>query len=678
MSQGILTPLQVNTAAGLLNNTGLKPLPAALTASLLAFNSTTLITNFLAAVSFYNAQSFATESTLASLLSIGSTVCPALGNSIPAAPVGSFTNLVPSSLGFSGLVSQTGNAYLGNGDIGQFSQGFMAVQGYIRVTNDFINSATNAATYLGPTFDNMSNLVTNNIAGVSTNLPAFAMDVANQGLLTNLTNIAEYGTPAALLQQIASVAGVSGGTFPFVEQALLGVGLTPANIKDLITNNVQGVNNPNGLSDVDFDKLQQLVYEALQDVRGDDLAQVLSLLEISTPGLVSMADLLNPIKVFPNSYTTLTTAAPSGPVAIYNNNSVNMNVQNTVEVMLPSASGCNQLAKIMPLDQAVANKAIQVSLQQVTGIANTTWPELAQTIQGFDRTPWDNTSTYPINSIVALAPASVIVPTLAVLDSGTVYYRAQQEIPVGANIYDTQYWVPTTLGGLSTMVDLPLVQAQTSAVPTVVTNYFDNSVATGTGPDGTITTCDVLGTAIDHSNISANFAVATTAINTLQTGGSLAALNAAYVAILSAGNDAAVITQIANANAAIVTIAGAQAALVSSLNTQFVTIAQTLSDEKTYQTNAGVDYFNLQAGEKVSVYGFVNSLPQFAQDTQACGANSFLLEIADTATLTGQSMVASLREALNQIELSQSKMYVNVYPSSALPITPPPAVIPVN
>jgi hypothetical protein len=89
----ILSPLQLTASVALLQNQGLKPFPAALATAIAAFNATTVISNFIAAVNFYKAQSFATESTLTSLLSIGATVCPALGNSIPETPIGSYPYL---------------------------------------------------------------------------------------------------------------------------------------------------------------------------------------------------------------------------------------------------------------------------------------------------------------------------------------------------------------------------------------------------------------------------------------------------------------------------------------------------------------------------------------------------------------------------------------------------------
>jgi hypothetical protein len=44
---------------------------------------------------------------------------------------------------------------------------------------------------------------------------------------------------------------------------------------------------------------------------------------------------------------------------------------------IPAPSGCDELGKIIPPDQAVANKALQFELQQVAGITNLTLPQLA-------------------------------------------------------------------------------------------------------------------------------------------------------------------------------------------------------------------------------------------------------------------------------------------------------------
>jgi len=226
------------------------------------------------------------------------------------------------------------------------------------------------------------------------------------------------------------------------------------------------------------------------------------------------------------------------------------------------------------------------------------------------------------------------------------------------------------------MSGLPLIQAQTTPVDVSVTDYFANTVATGTGPDGTITTYDVLGLALDADNFAAQLNTATTAVNALQTAGSLATLNTAYTGILLAVNNAAVITQIANANAAISALSASP--YVTTLNTAWVYMANLMNLSARYTTEAGIDYFNLQSGDKNSVYGFVQNLPQYGLLTANGDAAEFLDNLADTAVLGGQAIVGAMREGRNQARLDANGIYnVNQVPSDA-EVAPIPVVLPVN
>jgi hypothetical protein len=742
---GIVTPLQLIAANGLLNNQGLKPLPAALVSAINQYNATSLMQNFFVAVDFYKSRSFFTESTFDQLMSIGSTVCPALGNSIPVPPVGSYPNLIAEYLtintvtddstidpsGFTNLIEQTGSAYLGDGDIGRFAQGFLGVQGYINIVNSFINSVENSQTYLGPTFTDMANLTTNNISLVTTDMPKFAVDLRNTGKLINTKNLELFGTPAGLLQQLANVAGTTGSSLPGVIDQLKNINstnsrqaLTDAEIRTLINDNRVSLFNSTGVSTQEFDQLQKIAYQAMANVTGQELADVLSVLEVSTPNIGAMTDLLDLKKIFPNSYQTLQMPTASGPMPIYlSDGAVDQTLAPVINQALPTPSGCDELGKIIPPDQAVANKAMQSALQQITNISQTDAPTLATAIADLPRTPWTNTVPYLADSVVALANPS---PSgQAQLSPDTVYYRAQQDVPVGTNITDTNYWQTYTPEGLSTMAELPLIESLTAAVPPAVAASFEFQHATGTGPNGNITVCDVIGTAIDHWNFATRLNTATSAINSLNpvagtfvigqtytitsagttdftligaannlvgtvfvatgpgtgTGtatqnADIVSLNDAYIAIASAGDNATVLTQISNANTAISNLSANSN--VATLNTAWNYMANYLNREKGYQIQAGIDYFQLLAGEKVSVYALTQSLSQFGLQNQACGPNQFLQNVVDQTILTGQAVVGALREAENQALLAAANLAVNITPDAEPEVTPPNAVTPVN
>jgi hypothetical protein len=671
----VVSPLQLTAIASMLQNLGLNSVPSALPTAINTFNATTAVTNFAASLNFYKAQPWATSTTLDLLLAVGSTTCPALGNSIPASPIGTYSYLLslylPSSnssidqQGFSNLISQTAYDYLGDGDYGKFSTGFTAVQNYIATTNNYINSSVNANQYLGPTFSTMDDLVTAGIASMSTDLTNLGVDLTKQGNLWNMNKLDLYGTPAGLLQQISSLAGLRGQTVPDLQSALISVGMTDIDIANLVNDNRAGLNRPTGLSQNDFDRLQLLAYYALTLVSGDALQQILDILEVTTPDIDSLDDLLNAVKTFPLSYPSLQTPSPAGPILIFSpTGSVNSGITPIVNSYLPTASGCDELGKIIPPAQATANKAIQVSFQQINGIPNTSLPRLADTIVGSVDNPWTVTQPYLANAVVANG------------DPVSTYYRAIQDVPAGIDINNTTYWTPTTLGGINTMAGLPLIQAQTTAVDSSVPTYFSTDVATGTGPDGTITTYDVLGLVLDSNNFAAQLNTATSAINSLQTAGSLATLNAAYTNILSAATDAAVLTQITNANAAIAALSASP--YVATLNTAWVYMANLMNLSAKYTLQAGVDYFNLPANNTISTYAFVQNLPQYGLLTADGDAAEFLNNLVDTATLGGQAIVGVMREGQNTAVLNPARLYnANQIPGNP-EIAPIPVVVPVN
>jgi hypothetical protein len=474
-----------------------------------------------------------------------------------------------------------------------------------------------------------------------------------------------YGTPAGLLQQISALAGIRGRTVPELQNAMISMGLSASNIADLVNDNRVGLNNPTGLTQNEFDKLQLLAYNATTMISGDALAQILDILGVITPNIDSLDDLFNPVIMFPLSYASLQTPSLNGAIPIFNSTgAVNSSITPIVNSYLPTASGCDELGKIIPPAQATANKAIQVSFQQINNIPVTTLPKLADAVLGNVDNPWNVTQPYLPNAVVS---SGATVPT---------YYRATTDVPAGTDINNTAYWTPTTLGGISTMAGLPLIEAQTTPVDSSVTDYISTTMATGTGPDGTITTYDVLGLALDADNFATRLINVADIIDGLGTG--LDDLSQIYIDMLSSANDAAMITLIANANAEIASISSVHPAQVTTLNTDWVYMANLMNLSAKYTTEAGIDYFLLQPGDKNSVYSFVQNLPNYGLLTASGDAAEFMENIADTTTLGGQAIVGVMREGRNNARLSTAGLYnTNQIPSNP-EIAPIPVIDPVT
>lgn len=384
MAESTATPLQLTAGVGFYSGNAICA-NTQVANTVAAYNALAPIASLLTAISLAtsNANLGITAGTLANLKTLGANVtgnyCPALGDSVP-----SNVSLTIGSTGFSGYVTSQASTYLGGGDFGKFAQAFGAAQGYIALTNNVILSAVNVNgnDYLGPTFSNMNNLITGDIAKVNLAFPAFGADIAATGDLIDFENVESFGTPAVLLHQLAKKGNMLNGSTPCVTTALKARGLTDKNIADLVNLNQQSLFNPGGLTANQFDVLQKQAYSGLREVTGDCLQNVLDILNVTTPNIANMAELLDPVKIFPTSYTSLTLPTPDGPVLIYNTTGA---VNSEVEPILNSGTltpiGCDQLAKIIPPANAAANRALQIAFQQIKGIRGTTAPRLAAILQ---------------------------------------------------------------------------------------------------------------------------------------------------------------------------------------------------------------------------------------------------------------------------------------------------------
>jgi hypothetical protein len=370
MAQGVLSPLQLTSGAGLLQNAGIA-VNSTFLAKIDEYESIPFIADLLTTLSLSSAAGLSSE-TITSLRTLGSVACPALGDSIPNGYAGVAPIPAPGNAGFVSIFPAIGQKYLGNGDVGKFAQAFSAAQGYVSQVNQFIISAANANEYLGPTFTNLDDMITGDLSKVSLALPALGEDLEQLGFLISLADLDHLGEPAALLQQLSKLGNMGTSTLPCVQAALEMSGLTTNDIANLVSNNRESLFNPAGLTSNQFDRLQQRAYQGMNMVSGACLDDVLAILDVTTPGINDMADLLDPVKILPTSYPSLKFEdqliyTPTGDVT--------SGIADTLNATTPT--GCDELGKIIPPNQAVANKALQFQLQQVSGIQNLTLPQLA-------------------------------------------------------------------------------------------------------------------------------------------------------------------------------------------------------------------------------------------------------------------------------------------------------------
>ena len=282
-----------------------------------------------------------------------------------------------------------------SGRYNDFCGSFITSGSFIDYSNRSIMSAQNSLDFLKGTYSNMNDLVTADITNVSLAPQELGKDLINLGKALDLSTISTFGYPSNLLATLKNCNAMT----PAVSVALLAVGLTPNEI-DQITDN----------SNVTKEQ-QQKTYAAFLIITGVDLASILVPLNCNTQGLVTVADLLNVRKMFPNSFKTLTVPlynAVPGPTnsktyyPIFSGTGLNSALSspaikaavgstipaapppiNTSGVtptnlqVLPSGFG-SYLDGILPGDLAIAAGAFSATMQQIRNIKNVPIEQFAQ------------------------------------------------------------------------------------------------------------------------------------------------------------------------------------------------------------------------------------------------------------------------------------------------------------
>ena len=612
-----LSPLQLGAGEALLNNQGIRP-STALTSTVASYNSLAVIQPLLSTIVAGN--SILAANVITSLETLAANTCPALSDSVPYG----YTNLTVNATtpGFTGLISNTAELYLGNGDVGKFSQILGISNSYVESVNSFINAGVNSKTYLANTFSGMNNFVSADLSFVTTDPKTFGEDLSKLGNLINLANLDVLGTPLALLQQVVKLGGL-------VAPIIVYLGA-----QGISSDTIISIASPNATID---NNTQKLMYQAMLEITDTDLAQILKILGVTTDNIYSMADLLNPAMIFPNSFGTLITPTCSATEHIYTsskkttatngfnslNKIINTGVINSAlegELPVYSMDGYRTLRNIIPPDQALANKALSVSLMQITNITNMTLPQLAK-----------------------------------------------------------------AYGAVQLNTGLPAIENQTTPVTPVATNYFttQSGLATGTGPNNTLLLTDVIGSATG-AGIVAPLSNTTNTLTTLTTQGTLTTLTSIYVTMLAVvngnyGTNPVVIPigqpaagTYASQNLAFTTglIPAAYteiAAIIASkpnettaMTKEFTEIAIHIVGERYYQVKAGLDIGNLTANSQTSVMSLIGSLPQYGKNIAAGGSAEFLTAVADISTPGGQAVIATMNEGRSRTELVANG--VGVYP----------------
>jgi hypothetical protein len=590
--------------ATLSSNNGGLAVAATWTAAVSAYTSTSLLTPFFNTVG-NSAAANINAATLTNMFSFCRNTVPALADNTPSAYASLGTN---STAGFTGIITSQGSSYLGNGNVAVFAQVFGAAQGYVTTANEFINTSVNSQTYLGSTFTTMNSLITGNLSDTTLAMRTFGLDLAALGQLIDLDNLGNFGSPAALLRQLLTLTNLTAN----IRSILIQAGLDEASIGNLTNPNVNV-----------SDSVQHLAYLGMLNVTGTDLEQVLAIFGVTTKNINNMADLLNPAKIFPNSLTSLT-------VRTYNQDTTSVlraiydNTQGTVNskllIYLPryvltlgtlNIISYERLARIIPADQALACKAIQVGLQQIKNINNLVLPQLAAAFV-------DMQTTRDLPSISAL----------------------EQAVPASvAAFYSSAYATGTGPDGTLVITDL-----LGAALGVNYTSVLSNTTVT----INSMTSAGILAGLTDTytrmqntvNGVYGNALIGPVTIPAGTGAGTYADADSALQQLISNAT-----SQVSNISISYPTQSGV-------LNSDFNTMGAKLVSENTNLALASIDIPNLDASGRGPIMSFVQSLPGYGTNTEVNGPAQFIETVADLATQGGQAIVACLREGRNLLLLN--------------------------
>lgn len=608
MATSSLSSLSLTAGSGLYANVGLM-INTEFTTAVATFNTLPFMANLLTVIdeSIDNVSLSISSNTLANLTSLGGNITgnflPALGDSCP-----SNISIVTGSDDFRGLTRELqfqAEKYLGDGNYAIFCQAFAAGDAYVTVTNPVIFAADRSNTYLGPTFTNQDNLISGDITRVNLATKAFGEDLSSLGRLIDFSNLDFFGTPAGLLSQLSLVGNMLNGTLPSVRIALVSQGLTDTDISDLVNLNVAGLFNPTGLSLDAFDRLQKHAYTGLCLVTGADLTDVLNILEITTTNINAMCDLLDPRKIFPNSYSSLTMSVGNRSMLIYDpSGSVSTAIAPTLNSGTVTAVGCENLAKITPADQAAANRALQVSFAQIKGIDNVDLPSFAKAVQQISTLrglPLAGNVPTPISAAVSTFYANTLATGSGPL--GTILLTDVLGTPTGVGVVEYLEPLNSTLAQLISNNDL-----------SALTDIYDRMLLLITGVYGTPPTI------------------------TIPTGtgaGSYSTYDAALQALITAAD-----TEIG----LVISSIGPQA---QDLNELWVDMSQHLSREISLQARASIDFDTYEGLGQNEITSFLVNLSGYGLNTQVGMSAQYLQNIANVSTAAGQAVIAAMRESRN-------------------------------
>lgn len=440
---------------------------------------------------------------------------------------------------------------------------------YKNTQNSEIAGFVNSKTFMSGMFSNINDLTTSDIAGVNQAFNIWGTDLINTGRAIYLPDINKFGLPSSLLKNLQRNNVVTDA---------LKLALVYSELSSTELNNIfSGTYVPTTVQ-------ERKIYDAFLLVSGDDLHStstgIMYGINCKTAGIETLADLLDPRKLFPNSANSLTLPTYSATTAsakiydfIYVNGGVNSRITNWGDY----------IEGILPQDLTIACGAFSMTMQQIKNISS-------MDIQRF----------------------SQVVTNLELTNLGLPLINSADGVPVNIQTADSML----------------------------------ANIALGSGNSNSYRQCDFYGSASGYPYAN-YFEIVSSIVSQLSTPALANIYNTFPVT-----TDAEVVAFITAANAEIASIYASNQQLCDQLNYYWNLIGtQLFIEQQAIPLCTPLTSTILESTNQTDFTSFVRQVEQYALSNTEGEEAPTLEAISNTATLSGQSLIAMMREARNASRL---------------------------
>ena len=504
-----------------------------------------------------------------------------------------------------------------------FLSSFQTCVGFMEDTNATVNTLTNALTFLKNTYSNNNDLMTADVTGVNLATGAFGQDLINTGKIINLALIDRFGLPSTLLLTLNKYNAVTSS----LSYALLSSGLSVSDITGILDGTI-----------VPTKVQERQIYGAFTVIVAKDLDAILIPLNVNIKNLDSLADLLDPKKLFPTSYQSLT-------VPVYNTAPGPTNAKTYYQVYVNG--GLNSQLTSDSVTQAVGITGVEV--------LSTTASDLGTNYQ----LPAVGYGSYSRGTV----PDDISVAT------GAFSYSMQQITNI-KNIPIEKF--AQIVANLETTVGLPLTAGTDVPANTTLASLGLEQMTYGSGPSGSFRLTDFFGA---MSGLPYQWTDVKNCILQLETTTLKTIYSNIYTTISTAVGDvsATVQTYIDSANAEILSIKNSKPDTAALLNKMWDLTGTQLTIEQRARDMAlvpvTVPRTNRLSSFPQTTIAYVNSFNAYANKTEPCMQSQVIEAISDLTTTGGQSQVALLRLLRNNQRLNDAGVPIEYIPSKQTALT---------